>query len=732
MRLSLSRSAAIACFSAISLAAGLSSVSTATLCAADAKAPAKVDYAGNLARVPATDPAVKDAPALSPAVVGKHPRLLFTDAEIEKLKTAIASDPLLKEASDASIAVAKRAKPGKERPLGIFLNDTPALAGSNGSTVQLAYAYALTKDAAILANIKEWLTVLLEQEHWADTAELDSNMGAACNMLMAGALYDAAYNELEPEFRARFAAKLLLHARRMHYLGHKQLSLMPIKYWQQDPQPNHRWYRARGLAACVLPIADEAGLDTAYLRAELKKEMDFLIKWYPHDGDCHEGAGYQVFGFRSLVDASGMMDRCMGTSYLKAPGFANAWAQQMYYWLPGRGSNIGFGDDMNGSAPFGYDEAAFFISPAISRDKNVQAGLMRRYKMKAVRKDGRPYVPTWALMAYYDPTVGEGDYKALPLHRLFADLSAATMRDSWETDSVVFTFKCGPYGGFGLNHYRQTVNPDGKQQYINVAHDDPDANSFALGKGEHFIFHPGFYSFRKLTSLNNTVIVDGKGQKNEGSDYTQPIPGIDMRTISYLTGWKPAADKSGRVIIEGETGAAYINGLTRFRRTAAWMPSEYVLLLDDIRAPEPREITWLAAAERAKFEKPEEGLCYAYTKKGGRVDFQMLATRPLDGAIDYCFMDGRFGSALIHQFQFTARSDAVKYACLIDAWGKKPRMTLTEAGDVVTLVVKSEAFTDTWTWTPAKDNTTPSTLECKRAGATLISLTEKDKAPLGD
>ncbi|HSI83891.1 MAG TPA: hypothetical protein VK970_08905 [Candidatus Methylacidiphilales bacterium] len=705
------------------------SIATSSIHAAGADAPSKVDYQGNLSRIPAKDPEVKGAPALLPSVTGKHPRLLFTAEEIEQLKKATQSDPLLKEVYEATAASAKRARPGKERPLPIFLTDTPALAQSNGSTVSMAYAYAINKDPDTLANIKEWLKVMLEQEYWADTLELDSSMGAACNMLLAGALFDAAYNELEPELRSKFAAKLLIHARRLHYLGHKKLALISNKYWQQDPQPNHRWYRARGLAACVLSISDEPGLDTAYLRQELKNEMDFLIKWYPHDGDCHEGAGYQVFGFRSLADAAGMMDRCLGTSYLKAPGFSNAWAQQLYYWLPGRGSNMGFGDDMNSSRPFGYDDAAFFISPHLSRDKNVQAALMRRYKMMAVRKDGRPYVAPWSLMAYYDPTVGEGDYKALPLHRLFADLGAATMRDSWEADTVMFAFKCGPYGGFGLNHYRQTFNADGKPQYINVAHDDPDANSFALGKGADFFFHPGFYSFRKLTSLNNTLIVNGKGQRNEGSDYTQPVANVDMRALSYLTGWKPGAN--GRVIIEGETGASY-TGLTRFRRSAVWMPGEYLLLLDDVRAGEQQNITWLAAAERAKFVNPEEGLCYSYTKSGARMDFQILANKPLDGAIDYCFMDGRFGSALIHQFQFTAKADTVKYACLIDPWQKKPRLTFTEAGDVMTLTVKSESFTDTWTWTPAKDDKTPSMLECKRAGVTLISLTDKDKAPLGD
>jgi len=46
--------------------------------------------------------------------------------------------------------------------------------------------------------------------------------------------------------------------------------------------------------------------------------------------------------------------------------------------------------------------------------------------------------------------------------------------------------------------------------------------------------------------------------------------------------------------------------------------------------------------------------------------------------------------------------------------------------------VRSAAGVDTWTWQGAKDSTTPTPLVGKRGAATLISLTEKDKAPLGE
>lgn len=692
------------------------------------KADAPVNHEANLAKVPATDPAPLAPLPMRPDLKGQHPRLLFTKAEIEELKKRVAADPLLQKTSERLISWAKRVRPPKEKPPAIVTGDTPALASSVGNFAGLAYAYALDPDPVIRQNIVDLLTVLLEQPYWADVKELDSSMGAGNNLFMAGLLYDAVAADLDAEFRDKFAAKLLTQARRMYYLGHRKLAVDTIKYWQQDPQNNHRWHRNAGMAAALLAIADLEGVEAVYLLEQLKQEMDFLLEWYPADGDCHEGSGYQRFGFFYLAMAARMMDRVTGTEYLKNPGFRNAWAQQLYYWIPASGGSLSFGDDMNSPTLFNHLDAAFFICPSLSRDRNVQAALKRRFDKTSARKDGRPNEYPWSLLAFYDPTVGEGDALALPKNKLFGDLGAATMRDTWDDGAVLFGFKCGPYGGFKLNEYRHKVREEnGDPHYINVAHDDPDANSFALSLGPDFLFHPGVYSTKKLTEQNNTLTVDGKGQINEGDAYTQPVPRTDMRELSYLTGWKEG--DGGRAIIEGEAGAAY-SSLKQFRRTAIWMPGEYILVLDNIRADGQHTIMWRAAAQKAQFDNPADGRCHAYTNSGARLDFQMLANREFQGAIDYLYLHGRFGANLLQQFQFSLDSDAVKFACLLDPWKKKPSLQLREEGDTVTLTVKSGDGEDVWTWRNPKDGKTPSVISGKRAGKALIGMTEGDRAPV--
>lgn len=703
------------------------SLSALTSFAAEPAAGA-VNYAANLALVPAADPAPTNAPKILPALQGVHPRVLFTPEELSTLKSQVASDPILKQTADDLISWSKRAKPPTED---IVKSDTPALASSFGRYVNLAYAYALTGDPVIKDNIVATLQMMLNQPYWADTKELDSNMGAANNMFMVAALFDSVYNDLDPEFRLKMAEKILTHARRMYYLGHKQLVLDVVKYWQQDPQPNHRWHRNAGMTASLMAIADIPELKgrTEYLMQQMQQEVEFIFKWWPADGDCHEGAGYQQFGFLYLGLTAQIWDRVTGTEYLKHPGFTGAWKQQIYYWAPGRQSYMTFGDAPNTEGTLGNLGMAFFLCSKVSRDQDAQAALLNYYN-KCSLKAGKPTV-AWSLLATYDPTVGTGDFNAIPPYHLFADLGAASMRDNWTDNAVLFTFKCGPYGGYKLNEYAHAHPVDGKPHYVNLAHDDPDANGFAMGSAGEFFFHPGRYDQVKQTENCNSILVDGKGQRGENDQYTQPVPDVDMRTLSYLTGWK--TDKDNRVIIEGEAGPAY-EALDSFRRACIWMPGEYILILDNVRTKDgqPHEILWHAITAKAQFEDPKTGRCYIQTEKGQRMDMQILSNKEIDGAIDYKMLLCRWGTEFMNTFKFFQKADTIKFACLMDPWKKKVAITFAEKDGAVIITVKGDEIDDTWKWTPAKDLTTPSQIQGTRAGKPVIALTEADKAPHGD
>ena len=711
---------------------------------------------GNLAQVPTTDPSPSSAPTLLPAVKGVHPRLLFSPSDIETLKGKISSDPILQKAFEGTKqwAALSPALTGP-RP-DIVSGDDKGVGPGNPwapyyqKACSLAYVYAIGKEPAVKQKIVDTLTAMLNTEHWADANnEVDSSMGAAENMFMVAFLYDAVYNDLAPDLRSKLAQKIFTMARRMYYLGHKQLQL-PFQgkgFWTSDPQPNHRWYRDMGLAACVLVTCDEKDIQAGYLMQGLKEEMDFVAKWYPSDGDCHEGAGYQSYGILSISAAFTMMDRNLGTTYLKDTGIRHAWQQQLYFWVPGRMSNISWGDDPNkpGSG-FGYSDAAFLLGAKLSHDPQAQAAMLLKLNTAQKKSGGQPLLLNWAVLAFYDPSLTPSDYKAIPLSKLLPDIGAASMRDSWDDNAVVFTFKCGPYGGYQLNQYRNTVTSNGQPHYVNLAHDDPDANEFALAVGNGFAFHPGTYSNAdkppgKVTRDHSTITVDDKGQVSEGSGYTQPVGNADMTKFSYLTGWK--TDTKGHVIIEGEAGPAYCGQdykelrasgnkvapaqLKTYRRTAIWMPKEYILLLDNIASTGgAHKITWRGSAPVSKIT---DGKGTATTETGTPVPFQIVSDKVLQYASVPMTLLGRWGDVSVQQIQVTAKADAVKFATVIDPWKTNATVKLTVNGATTTVQVSGSGFNDVWTWQEPKSATTPSVIAGTRSGSTLISLTEADKAP---
>jgi len=166
--------------------------------------------------------------------------------------------------------------------------------------------------------------------------------------------------------------------------------------------------------------------------------------------------------------------------------------------------------------------------------------------------------------------------------------------------------------------------------------------------------------------------------------------------------------------------------LKSYRRTAIWMPKEYILILDNIVGNGSHTITWHGTAPKSQVSRLPWSVT---TETGQEVKVQVLADKDFQSSVDKKDLVGRWGKVPVEQMQLRLKTDGVKFATLLDPWKKNVEMKMSEAGGVVTLAVHSANFDDTWTWTAAKDLTTPSEIEGKRGVAGLISLTARDKAP---
>jgi hypothetical protein len=452
--------------------------------------------------------------------------------------------------------------------------------------------------------------------------------------------------------------------------------------------------------------------------------MELIAKWLPEDGSSHEGAGYQAFGFLRLALAMRIMDRVFGTDYQKSPALRHAWEQQVYWAAPGRSGDISFGDDSNDDGGgYNWDDAGFFIGPLLSRDADAQAALTARMEVRR-RRAKKPDLLPWDLLTFYDPTLAGGDAARLPTQHLLPDLGAVSMRDAWTPEAVALTFKCGPYGGERLNAYAMR---GGTWTYVNVAHDDPDANGFALGMAGDLVIHPGSYSMPKWTEGTSTILVDGKGQVNEGSGYTQPVKNTDMRTLSYLTAWK--VGDHGRCIVEGEAAKAYAGALQRYRRTALYLPGDYILILDDIVADQPHAITWLGITGTGRILDGSAGTAVATGVEGKVVPLQVRADVPLASAVRPYVMKARWGDVKVDQIRFTANGAAMHIACVLDPWARHAAVTVAKSDGGATVTVALDGHSDAWTWTDAAGDHAPSGLAGRRDGKDLLALTAADRVP---
>lgn len=280
--------------------------------------------------------------------------------------------------------------------------------------------------------------------------------------------FDWLYNDLDPDFREQFRPKIRYHARAMYHGGY--LAKNPgIHYWQSDPANNHRWRRNAGLVLCALAAADGSA-EEQWLLSRVRAEMDYVTKWLPEDGTCHEGPGYLVFGTSHLTVAVQAMNRCFGTKYLEQPYFKNTPAFVIHCLQPGLTQVFPFGDAGGG---IGNYAAFLYKGASLAQDKDLHAGLEA---IRAIRGESFEMFSRFALL-WYDPELEGGSLDQLPQAAFFEDLGLLTGRDGWAANNVGAMFKCGPFRGYRLNAFR---NEGPKPRYINVAHDDPDANSFII------------------------------------------------------------------------------------------------------------------------------------------------------------------------------------------------------------------------------------------------------------
>ncbi len=657
--------------------------------------------------LPATDPQPEQKVELTAAVQGRHPRLLFTAEELPAIRR------LARDQSNGFMEQLNSYLQASNPPAdgsAFLTNATNAQREGLWRSPTAALHYAITGDRRSFEKALGYMKLFLELPHWELGGEQDSGMGAANVMIGAALTYDILYNDLDPQFREAYRKKLLLQARRMYYLGHLGRG-GSMGYWRNDPQNNHRWHRNAGLTLCILAVAGD-GPGYEWLLSKTKEELEFVTNWLPEDGTSHESPSYMIFGGTHLLLALDAADRCLGTDFLDIPFVRENVSFRMHTLTPGLEDVFCFGD----CGGMGSYSNYLYLAACHNRLADGLSGLIEQ-----ASSNPGAYWLGWLSLVWFDPTAPVGDYHELPKTRMFEDLGLVFAREGWGKNDVGVMLKCGPYGGFRLNEYRHEYADGDQLQYINVAHDDPDANMFQLyADGEVLACDDG-YAYNKVTSSHNTILVNGEGQIGEGHHWTQPVG--DMRDMGWVTTWK----QDGNVLVaEAEAGGAY-EALDRYRRAVIWVGGEYVLVLDDIRAPQPVEVTWLMQASKLSAVDAAAGV-YSLARNNASCEFQVVADAELAAEIGISTADRRGESMNLQQVQAKATAPALRMAAVFNPWKKGDlRVKLTPQGAGSAMVtVTGAGINDTWTWQLSPDRPTPATLK----GRIEVGASDKVEKPL--
>lgn len=668
--------------------------------------------------VPYSDPVIATnlVPVLNESIRNIHPRLIVTSNSIPAVQALYSSpDGTMFRSDFDSYLPSCYTVPTSSA----FLTDaTQAQVQGLWRIPTVALNYLLTGNTnsfnAVVAHMK-WL---MRFPSWDNTSgEMDCGMGAG-NMLVGAALaFDWLYNDLDPEFREEFRAKLWYQARAMYYAGHLK-GASGVGYWTSDPQNNHRWHRDAGLALAVLAAYDGKP-EKGWMLAKMLEELQFVASWLPEDGTSHESTSYLCFGGAHLTLALQASDGCLGTAFLqqdffkKTPGFVlSGLTPQMPNILP-------YGD--TGGEVANYTP---YLWKAIAEHQlaDEQAAMLSLYPTMVSWRNSF----AWMSLVWYDASVSGGSITNLPDNSFWPDMGIAYTRTGWATNDAAAMFKCGPFGGYKLNDFRNANN----YVYVNVAHDDPDANSFILFNDGELLAETDRYSYKKQSQNYNTILVNGIGQFAKGRtalpyQYSQPATGsTDMRTMGVVTAW---LESNEVVAVEGEAAGSYLSGtvsnvyrsaLSRFRRTFLWVENKYVLVLDDIRCPSAVDITWQMQGQNLTALNAPAGK-YRLTKNSATCDFQVVADSAFSTTITNSLADNK--NTLLGWKQLQAvktGTTGIRFVSVYDLWGTGSMSVslATVNSNQWTVAVTGNGINDTWNWQASSGGYAPSTLSALHQG----------------
>jgi hypothetical protein len=543
--------------------------------------------------------------SVKPELVNVHPRVYFTDAELDALRAKVhgpeRAEWQLVLGNLRALKVAPPPPPAEERRA----QNEVAM-----GIVEAAFAYRMEGDRRYLDAARRYMDAAVSYDVWGYSFDKpDTDLAAGHLLYGLGVGYDLLYHDLSEADRDRYRAKLAKQGQAM-YLYFKTRPGKTYTYSQ-----NHTFIPMAGLGIAAYAVYGEVPEAVEWAK-EARAIFEGTLATYSRDGYYYEGYEYWIFATPWIVHYLDAQRHAVGEDLFDRPGLRRMHLYAAHALLPGGEFAFDFGDvfagpitrartgeDYERSHPGGhfltnanvlYDLAARFHDPEIQG----VADWMRHDLKQANAEE-------WWTVVWHDDHLASTPIRKLPAWYRFEDADVVFWRSDWSASATAVAFKCGPPEGHATTELLAKY-PEWKLQ---EGHVHPDVNSFILfAKGQYLTGDSGYAGAAK-TAEHNTLLVDGAGQGDEGSQQVWTrIPYAQM-SESHLV--SAHGDAKGFEFV-GEGASAYEAGLglKQYRRTLTYTAGR-LTVEDSIVSARPAVFTEMLHADAkivarasAKFDLP--------------------------------------------------------------------------------------------------------------------------------
>jgi hypothetical protein len=562
--------------------------------------------------------------ALKPELKGVHPRVYVTDKELAELRQRARTShrELWQQATShvRALAADPPAPPAEARRQ---QNDVGI------AIAEAAFIYKIEGDKKYLDAARKYMDAAVSYDIWG-YANNKPNVDLAAGHLLYGLGwgYDLLYHDLTENERARYREKLIRQARLLaDYF--KPKSGKTLAYSQ-----NHTFIPIAGLGVAAYALYDETPEAPAW--ASLARGIyDRTLATYSQDGYYYEGFEYWIFSTPWLVHYLDAHAHATGEDLYDRPGFRMMHEYVAHSMLPSGNYVFDFGDIFEGPltrAGKGQDYPRTHPQGHFHTNYNLLYRMAQRFQSgealgvaQWLKGFGQVNAEDFWSLVWYDANL-----KVVPIEKqsawhYFPDHDVFYWRSNWSKNATAFAFKCGPPEGHHTEAQLQQF-PDWR---LSSGHAHPDANSFIIFARGQYLTGDSGYAGLPMTEHHNTLLIDGKGQGQEGEGH-DVFAGVPYELLNRIR-ISAVKVEGNQVIVRGDASAAYAQelGVKRFVRELAFTPGAGFLVTDEVETGKPAILTFAFHAD-ARVEKESNG---RFSIKAGGV--RLLIDPQFDQAADH-------------------------------------------------------------------------------------------------